>query len=77
MNLFIADGRIDDSNTTNGLCANVKDAQDAIDEGKNKVAVNKLREFMDQVNARAGRSIALDAAQLLVTHAQYVIGTLQ
>jgi hypothetical protein len=40
------------------------DAQDAIDKGKNNVGINKLREFIDQVNGRAGRSIAPDAAQV-------------
>jgi uncharacterized repeat protein (TIGR01451 family) len=77
VNVFTADGRISDSNTANGLLAKLNDAQDAIDKGKNNVAVNKLREFIDQVNGRAGRSIAPDAAQLLVTDAQYVIVTLQ
>jgi hypothetical protein len=77
VNVFVADGRINDSNTANGLLAKLNDAQDAIDRGKNTVGVNKLREFIDQVNGRAGRSIAPDAAQLLVTDAQYVIGTLQ
>jgi uncharacterized repeat protein (TIGR01451 family) len=77
VNVFIADGRINDSNTATGLLAKLNDAQDAIDKGKNNVAVNKLREFIDQVNGRVGRSIAPGAAQLLVTDAQYVIGTLQ
>jgi hypothetical protein len=77
VNGFVADGRINDSNTANGLLAKLNDAQDAIDKGKNNVAVNKLREFIDQANGRAGRSITPDAAQLLVTDAQYVIGTLQ
>jgi hypothetical protein len=77
VNAFLADGRINESNTANGLFAKLDDAQDAIDKGKNSVGVNKLREFIDQVNGRAGRSIAPDAAQLLVTDAQYVIGTLQ
>jgi FIMAH domain len=77
VHVFVRDGRINDSNTANGLLANLNDAQDAIDKGKNNVAVNKLRELLDQVNARAGRSITPDAAQLLVTDAQYVIGTLR
>ena len=77
VNVFSADGRINESNTANGLLAKLNDARDAIDKGKNSVGVNKLREFIDQVNGRAGRSIAADAAQLLVTDAQYVIGTLQ
>lgn len=76
VNAFIADGRINDSNA-NGLLAKLNDAQDAIDKSKNSVGANKLREFIDQVTGRAGRSIAPDAAQLLVTDAQYVIGTLQ
>jgi hypothetical protein len=75
VNGFIADGRIDD--TANGLLAKLNETQEAIDRGKNNVGVNKLREFIDQVNGRAGRSIALDAAQFLVADAQYVIGTLQ
>jgi len=77
VNIFVGDGRINDSNTANGLLAKLSDAQDAIDKGKNNVGANKLREFIDQVNGRAGRSVALDAAQLLVTDAQYVIATLQ
>ena len=77
VNVFTADGRINDSNTANGLLAKLNDAQDAIDKGKNNVAVNKLHELIDQVNARAGRPITADAAQLLVTDAQYVIGTLR
>jgi hypothetical protein len=77
VNVFVGDGRIDDSNTPNGLLAKLNDAQDAIDKGKNNVGINKLREFIDQVNGRTGRSIAPDAAQVLVTDAQYVIGTLQ
>jgi len=77
VNGFVTDGRINDSSAANGLLAKLNDAQDAIDKGKNNVAVNKLREFIDQVNGRAGRSIAADAAQLLVADAQYVIGTLQ
>jgi cytochrome c len=77
VNAFVADGRINDSNTANGLLAKLNDARDAMDKGKNSVGANKLREFTDQVNGRAGRSIAPDAAQLLVTDAQYVIGTLQ
>jgi arabinoxylan arabinofuranohydrolase len=62
VHVFVRDGRINDSNTANGLLANLNDAQDAIDKGKNNVAVNKLRELLDQVNARAGRSITPDAA---------------
>lgn len=77
VNVFTADGRISDSNTANRLLAKLNDVQDAIDKDKNNVAVNKLREFIDQVYGRAGRSIAADAAQLLVTDAQYVIVTLQ
>jgi uncharacterized repeat protein (TIGR01451 family) len=75
VNGFIADGRIDDA--ANGLRAKLSEAQDAIDRDKNIVAVNKLQEFIEQVNGRAGRSIAPDAAQFLVRDAQYVIGTLQ
>jgi hypothetical protein len=77
VNGFVTDGRINDSNTANGLLGKLNDAQDAIDKGKNSVAVNKLRQFIDQVNGRSGRSIAPEAAQLLITDAQYVIGTLQ
>jgi len=77
VNVFVGDGAITDSNTANGLLVKLRDAQDAIDKGKNNVAVNKLREFIDQVNGRAGRSVATHAAQLLVTDAGFVIGTLQ
>jgi hypothetical protein len=33
VNVFVGDGRIDDSNTPNGLLAKLNDTQDAIDKG--------------------------------------------
>ena len=77
VDVFTADGRITDANTANGLLSKLTDAQDAVNKSKNNVAANKLREFIDQVNGRTGRSITADAAQLLTADAQYVIGTLQ
>jgi len=38
-------------------------------------AINKLMEFIDQVRAQNGRRITVDAAQIFVADAQYVIGT--
>jgi len=39
--------------------------------------MSKLQDFIDQVKAQSGRHITPDAAQILVTDAQYVIGTLR
>jgi len=43
--------------------------------GINAVAVNKLQDFSDQVNAQSGRHITADAARILVADAHYVMTT--
>jgi hypothetical protein len=77
VNLFAAQGQIDDSRMVRSLLSKLEDAKDAIARGSNKAAINKLNEFIDQVNAQVGQHITASAAQLLVTDARYVIATLQ
>ena len=45
--------------------------------GKKAVAVSKLQDFIGLVQEQFGRHITVDAAQILVSDAQYVIGTLR
>jgi uncharacterized repeat protein (TIGR01451 family) len=77
VNVFQAQQKIDDSKTVNALLAKLNDAKQAAARGNNTAAKNKLQEFADLVRAQIGRHIAPDAAQVLITDAEYVMGTLQ
>jgi hypothetical protein len=77
VNVFAGQGKIDDSKTVKSLLDKLNDARLAAQAGKKAVAISKLQDFINQVNAQRGRHITADAAQILVTDAQYVIGTLR
>jgi uncharacterized repeat protein (TIGR01451 family) len=77
VNVFAGQGKIDDSKTVKSLLDKLNDARLAAQGGKKATAISKLQDFINQVNAQRGRHITADAAQILVTDAQYVIGTLR
>jgi len=77
VNVFDSQKKIDDPNTTKGLLGKLNDARQALQRGSNSVAINKLQDFIDQVNAQSGRHITAEAAQILVADAQYVSGSLR
>ena len=77
VNVFAGQNKIDDSNTIKSLLAKLNDAKQAAQRGSNTAAINKLQEFIDLVRAQSGQHITVDAAQILVADAQYVIGTLR
>ncbi len=52
-------------------------AQADLNKGQNKLAINHLTAFINEVKAQAGKSIDPVAANLLITDAQYVIGKLK
>jgi uncharacterized repeat protein (TIGR01451 family) len=74
--IFGSQAGIDES-SVRSLLAKLKDAKEASERGKPTTTINKLQEFIDAVQAQSGRHITLDAAQVLVADAQYVIGTLR
>jgi uncharacterized repeat protein (TIGR01451 family) len=76
VNVFAGQQKIDDSNTVKSLLAKLNDAKQAAERGNKTAAIHKLAEFIDLVRNQSGRHIASDAAQILVSDAQYVIGTL-
>jgi hypothetical protein len=75
VNIFASQGLIE-ANAQNSLLAKLAEAQEAIDRGNLNVARNKLRDFIDYVNARTGRTITADASQVLIADANHVLGTL-
>jgi len=77
VNVLAGQGKIDDPKIVKSLLDRLNDARVAAQGGKKAVAISKLQDFIDQVNAQRGRHITVDAAQILVTDAQYVIGTLR
>lgn len=72
----IQDGHIDDPEVAQGLLDKLDAAQEAVDRGRNDVAVNVLIAFVNEVEAQAGKSIAEPHASHLVEHAQIVIEAL-
>jgi 2',3'-cyclic-nucleotide 2'-phosphodiesterase/3'-nucleotidase len=52
-------------------------AQADLNKGQNKLAINHLTAFINEVKAQAGKSIDPVAANLLITDAQYLIGKLK
>jgi hypothetical protein len=76
VNAFGGQQQMDDA-MRRSLLSKLEDAKGALARGKSNVAINKLNDLIDQVNANTGQRITPFAAQLLVTDAQYVIATLQ
>jgi uncharacterized repeat protein (TIGR01451 family) len=77
VSVFAGQQKIDDSNTVKGLLAKLNDAKQAAQRGNKAAAINKLQEFIDLALAQSAKHIAPEAAQTLVTDAQYVIGALR
>ena len=77
VNVLAQQGQIDDSRMVKSLLSKLEDAKQAVARGSNKAAINKLNEFIDQVNVQINQHITSSAGYLLVTDAQYVIATLR
>ena len=69
-------GFIDSAGVAKSLLAKVEAAQRAVDRGQTAVAVAKLRAFVHEVEAQAGKHINLEHAQHMAQHAQMVIEAL-
>jgi len=75
VNYFVQKGEVNDNNLWKSLFRKLSEAQEAVKRGNMNVAVNKLRDFMDQVNAQSGKQITTYSASLLITDAEYVLNT--
>jgi len=65
-----------DQTVKNGLLAKLSEAQKALTRGSTRVAVNKLRDFIDLVEAKRGTAISNPDADLLVNYADNPISPL-
>ncbi|MGB2712621.1 MAG: HYR domain-containing protein, partial [Vicinamibacterales bacterium] len=76
VNTFAGQQQIDEA-LRRSLLAKLDDAKQAVARGNSKVAINKLNDLIDQINANVGQRITQSAGQVLVADARYVIATLQ
>jgi len=76
VNYSAEQGGISDGSLRKSLLGKLNEAQAGLDRGNTNAARNKLGDFMDQVSAQNGKHIAPHVAQLLITDAQFVLGTL-
>ena len=65
-----------DANTAGAVLAKLDEAQQALARGSVTVAERKLQEFINQVDVKTGRGVTVEAADVLVADAQYVLGTM-
>jgi len=77
VNVFAGQRKIDDASTVSVLLKTLNEAKQAMQGGRKAVAVSKLQDFIGFVQDQRGRHITVDAAQILVSDARYVIGTLR
>jgi hypothetical protein len=75
---FIADPTVGtvDAVMQTSVTAKVSAALAAIDQGKDKVAVNNLKALINHVNAQSGKKISPDAAKAIIDQANAIIAAL-
>jgi 2',3'-cyclic-nucleotide 2'-phosphodiesterase/3'-nucleotidase len=77
INGFFAEGLIDNGGTQTSLLQKLGSIQKDIDKGKLDTAINKLGAFINEVQAQSGNHITVEAADLLIADAQWVIDHLK
>jgi hypothetical protein len=77
VNSFFAEGLIDNGGIQNSLLKKIGNAQKDIDKGNLDTAINKLEAFINEVQAQSGNHITVEAADLLIADAQWVIDHLK
>lgn len=73
----LAEGHIDNAGVAQSLLAKLESAQAASDRSQTKVAINKLKAFMQEVAAQSGKHIVAEHASHLLEHAQRVLDALK
>jgi hypothetical protein len=75
VNTFTGSGQID-AQLAGSLLTKLSEAKKALDRGNLSAARAKLRDFRDQVSARTGHGIAVDAAQVLLGDVDYLLAAM-
>ncbi len=76
VNYFAQQGLITERSLWKSLIGKLNEAKNGLTRGNINAARNNLSDFMNQVSAQGGKHIALDVTALLITDAQFVLGTL-
>jgi 2',3'-cyclic-nucleotide 2'-phosphodiesterase / 3'-nucleotidase / 5'-nucleotidase len=77
MQRFIAEGKLADNGVHKSLFQKLSGVQDALKKGQTTAALNKLEAFVNEVQALSGNKLTAEAANLLITDAQWVIAQLK
>ena len=77
VNRFYTEGQIKKAGIRDSLLDKLMTVQAYLDQGNIKAARNALQAFINTVKAQSGKSITTDAANFLITDAQWVIANLQ
>jgi hypothetical protein len=72
----IDQGHIDNPGVAHSLLAKLDNAQKAVDRDQPVVAIAKLNAFIHELDAQAGKHIAIEHATHMRSHAQDVIAAL-
>jgi parallel beta-helix repeat protein len=70
------EGLIDNHGVLDSLISQINAAINKIENGQTKPAENILYAFINSVQAQAGKHISLEAAEILITDAEYIISQL-
>ena len=77
VNRFYQEGQIDDLGIRNSLLGKLDTAQAYLDKGQTKAAINTLNAFINSLKAQSGKHITIEAANLLIADANWVIAHLK
>jgi 2',3'-cyclic-nucleotide 2'-phosphodiesterase (5'-nucleotidase family) len=77
VNRFYQEGKIDNASIRSSLLDKLNTAQTYLNQGNNKAAKNALQAFINAVLAQKGKHIKANAADLLITDANWVIANLK
>jgi hypothetical protein len=73
VNRFYKEGKINDAGVQKNLVDKLNTAQNYLNKGKTKSAIDALNDFIKAVKAQRGKHIQAKAADLLVSDAKWVI----
>jgi len=73
---FLQSGTIDSAGIANSLAVKLNAAQKKINQGNIKAAEKNLQAFINHVEAQSGKHITVEAADILIADAEYMIGSL-
>jgi hypothetical protein len=77
MNRFYDEGKIDNKGIDNSLVKKLQGVLDALKRGQTTAAIDMLEAFVNEVQAQRGKHITIEAANLLIADAQWVINDLK